>query len=235
MRVNGIDSGLVDQDLTAVVQPELRAVVVPKVEDDVSLMTVDAALSRLEAERGLGPQSIRMIPVIETPLGVTRCEQVLAAAPARTHTALFGSADFGSAIGVAQSADGLEVIFARSRLVVAARAAGLAAPIDGPWLALDDERGLEEDSARSRRLGFQGRAVLHPGQIGPVSAAYSILTGAELAAARRVVAEFERALERGVAAIKVDGRFVDYPVYRLAAQQVRRYDYSQAGEKGQVR
>ncbi|UWZ34829.1 CoA ester lyase [Dactylosporangium roseum] len=234
VRINGPETGLAEPDLAHIIHRDVRAVVVPKVETADALRVVDEVVSRLERERSLDPGSVRLIPIVETPLGLTRCEPVLAEAPDRTWTAMFGSADFGSAMGISQSVDGLEVMYARSRLAVAARAAGLEAPVDGPWLELDDDGGLEEDSVRSLRLGFQGRAVLHPAQIAPASRAYSFVEERELEVAGRIVIAFEQALARGVAAIKVDGRFVDHPIYRRAVQQLRYRDRWQHEEKGQV-
>ena len=75
----------------------------------------------------------------------------------------------------------------------------------------------------SRGLGFQGRVVLHPRQVDPVNRAYSELSDEQLTAAERIVSAFEEAEAAGVASIRVDGRFVDYPVYELARARLRRH------------
>ncbi|MBV8220986.1 MAG: hypothetical protein JO325_21190, partial [Solirubrobacterales bacterium] len=156
-------------------------------------------------------------------LGITRCEDILATAPPRTITAMLGVADFTAALGVELSDEGTELLYARQRLVVAARATGMPGPIDGPYLRLDDSPGLVADIRRSRGLGFQGRVALHPRQVEPINRAYSELGDEQLAAAERIVAAFERAENSGLASIRVDGRFVDYPVYELARAKLRRH------------
>lgn len=224
VRVNGITTGVLEDDVAAVVTEGLDAILLPKVEDAETLTRADAAVAVAEQAAGLETGTIRLLASIETPLGITRCESILAGAPARVHTSLFGPGDFSTALGVDLTPDATEILYARSRIVVATRAAGLAAPIDGPWLWLDDVEGLQTDSALSRQLGFQGRTTVYPPQAEPVLRAYSELSDEDAARARRIVEAFERAEARGVAALRVDGRFVDYPIYRLARQQIARYE-----------
>jgi citrate lyase subunit beta/citryl-CoA lyase len=175
--------------------------------------------------------TIRLLVLIETPLGLTRCEELLLGAPARAHTAVFGAGDFSVALGVDLTPDATEILYARSRLIVATRAAGLAAPVDGPWLRLQDDEGLEADCLRSRQLGFQGRVTVYPPQVETVLRAYSALSAEDAARARRVIEAFEEAEARGLASLRVDGRFVDYPIYRLAKERLLRYDAWQADEE----
>jgi citrate lyase subunit beta/citryl-CoA lyase len=224
VRVNGIETGLLADDVAAVVCPELDAIMVPKVEDAETLAHADAAITAAETACGLEPGTIRLLVLIETPLGLTRCEDILAGAPARVHTSVFGAGDFSVALGVDLTPDATEILYARSRLVAATRAAGLAAPVDGPWLALKDVDGLEADSRRSRQLGFQGRVTVYPPQVETVLRAYSAMGEDEVARARRIVEAFEEAEARGVASLRVDGTFVDYPIYRLARERLQRYD-----------
>jgi citrate lyase subunit beta/citryl-CoA lyase len=214
VRVNGIDTGRLQDDIASVTAaPGLSAIVVPKVE---AADTLSAAADQLADAVGL-------IALVETPLGIARCEDILGSAPNRTITAMFGVADFSAALGVDLSDEGTELLYARGRLIVAARAAGMPGPIDGPFLRLDDETGLLADTRRSRALGFQGRVALHPRQVDPINRAYSELSDEQLAAAERIVAAFEEAEASGVASIRVDGKFVDYPVFELARTRLQRH------------
>lgn len=224
VRVNGATSGLMEDDVAAIVSPGLDAIVVPKVEDVETLERADAAITDAEHAAGTAIGTIRLLAVIETARGIARCETVLAQAPARVHTAILGSGDLSSELGIDLTPDATEMLYARSRTVIAARAAGLAAPIDGPWLWLDDVQGLEADSARSRQLGFQGRVALHPCQIQPELDVYSALTEREAMRARKIVEAYEESERNGVGALRVDGTFVDYPFYRLARDRIHRYD-----------
>lgn len=224
VRVNGIETGRLEDDIAAVTVPGLAAIVVPKVEAADALAAAAAVLDRAECEHALQPGTVALLAIIETPLGVARCEDTLLGAPERTVTAVFGVADFSAALGVELTPDGTELLYARSRLIVAARAAGMPAPVDGPYLHIEDTDGLLQDSRRARALGFQGRIALHPRQVAPIEQAFSELSEEQVTAAGRIVEEFERAEAGGVASIRVDGKFVDYPVYQLARSRLRRHE-----------
>jgi citrate lyase subunit beta / citryl-CoA lyase len=216
VRVNGIDTGRLQDDVASVTaESGVSVIVVPKVE---AVDTLSAVADQLERTERVG-----LLALVETPLGIARCEDILASAPPRTITAMLGVADFTAALGVDLSDEGVELLYARQRLIVAARAAGMPGPIDGPYLRLDDPDGLIADTRRSRALGFQGRVALHPRQVDPINRAYSELSDEQLGAAERIVAAFEQAEASGVASIRVDGRFVDYPVYELARERLRRH------------
>jgi len=118
-------------------------------------------------------------------------------------------------LGLAPTLDEPELAEARSRIVLASRAAGLENPIDSPWFHFKEAAAFTRALERSRRGGFQGRLCVHPDQIGPVNAAY--LPGdEEVARAERIVAAFREAEARGAAAIQVDGQMIDYPVAHRA-------------------
>ncbi len=229
VRVNGAQTGLLEGDVEAVVCPELDCLMVPKVESAETLADVDQTLSRLEAERGLAAGAIRLLPIVETAAGIVRCEEVLFTAPERVVNVVFGLGDFSVDIGVDLTREGTELLYARSRVVVAARAAGMPSPIDGPYPDIHDLQGLYENTLLSRRLGFQGRVVVYPGQVDTVQRAYSELTPDELEQARRVVGAFEEAEAAGVASIQVDGRFIDYPLYYRARHRLQLHEALAAG------
>jgi citrate lyase subunit beta / citryl-CoA lyase len=223
VRVNGIQTGRVEEDITTVVCPELAAVMVPKIEDTDTLRVIDGLLEAAERERGIKPGSVRVIAIVETPRGIVRCDEILEQAPSRTVTAVFGLGDFSVALGVDLTPDAAELAYARGRVVVATRAAGMVPPIDGPFLNLEDEQGLLHDSRRARSLGFQGKVAVYPPQVDTIQRAFSELGEAEIAATRRLVEAFEEAEAGGVASVRVDGRFVDYPIYNLARRKLNRW------------
>jgi citrate lyase subunit beta/citryl-CoA lyase len=219
-RVNGPTTAWFAEDIPAVVVPGVHAILIPKVDDPATLTEADKQVARLETEIGLSPGAIRLLPQIETARGVLRVEEIALSAPERVHTLLFGPVDLAADLGLTVSADGSELLYARSRVVIAARAAGLAQPIDGPYLALHDQAGLEQDSERGCRLGFGGRVVIYPPHVEPVNRIFSALAPEQAARARRIVEAFEAAEAAGSAAIQVDGEFVDYPVYRAAKRRL---------------
>lgn len=224
VRVNAFSTGLCLDDLAAVVSPALHAVMLPKTEDPAELRAVDERLAVLESEAGLPPGTIRLIPLIETARGVARLEKIADAAPGRVLTLGFGPGDLTTDLGVDLTREGTEILYARSRLVIAARAADLAAPIDGPYLLdLQDREGLIDDTRRSRQLGYGGRAVIYPAHVAPVNAVYAEISAEELARCREIVAGFEAAEAGGIAALQIGGRLIDYPIYRRALHKLRLY------------
>ena len=222
VRINGLQTGLALADLEAVVCPDLDAVLLPKVESAEMLAEVDQALARHEKREGIPVGTIRVLPQIETALGILKVDEIALGAPVRVHTLIFGMADFTAELGVDLTADGTEILYARSRVVVAARAAGLAPPIDGPYLlSLHDHDGLVEDCRRVRQLGFAGKVVIYPPHVAPVNAAFAALSDEEHRRLREIVAAFEAAETAGSASIQVNGVFVDYPIYKRALHKLR--------------
>ena len=234
VRVNGIETGRIEDDIAAVVCPELAAVMVPKIEDTQTLEVVDRLLAAAEHEQGIEVGSVRVLAIVETPRGIVRCDEILEQAPARTVTAVFGLGDFSVALGVDLTPEAAELAYARGRVVVATRAAGMVSPIDGPFLKLEDEQGLLVDSRRARSLGFQGKVAVYPPQVATIQRAFSELGEAEVAATRRLVEAFEEAEAGGVASIRLDGKFVDYPIYNLARRKLDRWQsYLRMSESAQ--
>jgi citrate lyase subunit beta/citryl-CoA lyase len=142
-----------------------------------------------------------VVALVETARGVERAAE-LAAVPSVTRLA-FGSVDLAAELGVAPE-DREPFAYARSRLVIASAAAGLAPPVDGVTTDLRDDQRLEADVRYARRMGFGGKLCVHPRQVAPVRAGFAP-TEAERDWARRV-------LTAGASASTVDGRMVDKPV-----------------------
>jgi citrate lyase subunit beta/citryl-CoA lyase len=220
VRVNDASTGLLVEDLAAVSRPNLAAVMVPKVEDADTLPEVADALAVLRPARAIAGEPVGLIALIETAAGVAACERVAAQAPPSTWTLAFGAADYAAELGIEPDPAGEGLLHARARVALAARAYGLAPALDGPVLALGDEDLLREDSARSRRLGFGGRLVIHPRQVAPVLDAFGALDAEGLRRAQAIVAAFEAAQREGRGVAVVDGEFVDAPVYRRALDQL---------------
>lgn len=224
VRVNSADTGRTEADARAVVCPDLDCIMVPKVERPDVLPEIDRLLAELERVQGMSEGQVRLLALIETAKGLVACEEIAQTAPPRLLTLVFGLGDFSVDLGVDLTEDATELLYARSRVVVAARAAGLRAALDGPYLDLHNMDGLLADSRRSRQLGFEGRVVVYPPQVDHVHRAYSDLPPKEVERAQRVVEAFEAAEESGSASIQVDGRFVDYPIYERAKRKLRLYE-----------
>ncbi len=223
VRVNGPESGLMEDDIRSVVCPGLACVMVPKVEDPDTLDRVDEILADQESHEGIELGEIRILALIETAKGLVHSEDIAARAPARLLTLVFGLGDFSTDLGIDLTDDGSELLYARSRIAVAARAAGLQPPVDGPFLDLHNEEALIVDCQRSRQLGFQGRVTVYPPQVETTQRCYSWLSEEEVKQVRKVVEAFEAAEQKGSASIRVEGQFVDYPIYRRAQEKLKLY------------
>ncbi len=217
VRVNGLHTGLTEGDVAGVVGPGLDCIVLPKTESAEHVQTLDALLARAEAAAGLPERHVRIMPLVETARGILAGPEI-AAASRRIITLCFGSGDFTRDLELPSlrwSADGTELLYARTRMVVDARSAGRGRPIDGPYLSVRDAAGFEADCALAGKIGFQGKLCIHPSQVAPANRLFSPDPD-EVAFCRRVVADFAAAVARGSASITVDGVFVDYPIAQKA-------------------
>jgi citrate lyase subunit beta/citryl-CoA lyase len=132
---------------------------------------------------------------------------------------MLGGEDFTFDMGVERTRDGDELTHARSVVGTCSRALGLLA-LDTPWADIQDIDGLSADAARAKRLGFTGKYVIHPGQIGPVNAVFSPAES-QVAQARRVLSAWEGAQATGVGAVQLDGRMVDRPIAERARRTIQ--------------
>ena len=222
VRINGVDTAFCDDDLTALgpLLPRLSGILVPMVESADQVRHVAARLDALEAEHGVEAGAVRLIAIAETAKGVLAAPDVATSTP-RLRTLLLGPADLAHDLGIELTADGYELFHVRSQLVLAARAAGLEGPIDGPFLGLKDDEGTRTSAQWAKRLGYQGKMVLHPQQL-PVVAEVFAPSADEIAWAQTVVAAFAENEAKGISAFKLDdGTFVDYPVVHRAQSILR--------------
>jgi citrate lyase subunit beta/citryl-CoA lyase len=214
VRVNALDTGLTEGDLAGIVGPELDVVMLPKVQraEDVDRMA-DLMLAA-EKTAGMEAGRVGLVALIETALGVENAFVIAAIQndPPRLHTLAFGAADFSLDMGIRLSKTGEELAFARARIALGCRAAGIDPPLDTPFMIdLKDRQAFEADVKRGQRLGFGGKLCIHPNQVEFCNRLFAPSQD-EVAFAARVVAAFEAAEANGQAAIQVDGKFVDYPV-----------------------
>jgi len=213
VRVNAVTTGLTGDDIAAVVRPGLLGIVQPKTESPADVLAVAEEVARAERGRGLAPESVVLLPLLETARGVLNAWEIATASP-RIIALAFGALDFTRDMGTKPSVDGTEVLYARSRIALAANAADLQA-IDTPWIEIGDSSGLVDEARMARQLGFRGKLVIHPSQIELVNQVFSP-SEEDVAEARKVAEAFREAEARGLGAISLDGKMVDIANARQA-------------------
>jgi citrate lyase beta subunit len=223
VRVNGTTSGLLADDLEAIVAPGLRGIQVPKVDGPADVLEVDRQLTALETARGLPIGGIELLVSLESSRGVFFAYEILGAAP-RVGSVMLGTAQDGDLqgdVGYLTTGDDRELAYLRARVILAARVVGITNPIDGVYASIRDLDGLEATARRARELGFRGKKLIHPAQIDIVHRVFSP-TAAELDHAHRVIETFEAALGRGEATAVVDDRMIDYAMVETARRLLAR-------------
>jgi citrate lyase subunit beta/citryl-CoA lyase len=151
--------------------------------------------------------------MIESAAGVLNAVEI-ASCHRRVAALIFGAADYSMEVGCTITEDGRSLLAAASRIILAARAAGIAA-IDTPYMKLDDPDGLARSSRLARELGFDGKSAIHPAQVGSINAAFSP-TAEQVAWARRVVALAPDGDITGLGAAVLDGQLIEAPHLKRA-------------------
>ncbi|MDM0104597.1 CoA ester lyase [Variovorax sp. J22R24] len=202
IRVNAADTPWHAADLALCARKGVDALMLPKAEDAAVLRMIAASLP-----------GVALLPLVETARGIDRLDEI-AAAPG-VQRLVFGTIDFQADLDI--EGDGPELLYFRSRVVLASRLAGLQPPVDGVSTAIDDPARIEADALQARRFGFGGKLCIHPKQVAVVNRGFSP-TPTQLDWARRVI---DADAASGGAPVTVDGKMVDRPVV-LKAQAVLR-------------
>lgn len=201
------------KDLEATICPAVQALALPKVDSPEQVQILSEVTSELESERGMVAGVTQFFVSIETVAGFLRAQEI-AAADDRVVAMGLGAGDFSLCTGLLPGPE--ELVYPNLQVVIAARAAGCI-PV-GLLSTIDDYADLDRFrmiARRSRRLGLQGSACVHPDQVRILNEEFSP-TEEELAWARRVITAFETASATGAGAIEVDGKMVDFPVVQGA-------------------
>jgi citrate lyase subunit beta / citryl-CoA lyase len=219
VRPNGPDSGLLAEDLAAVVSARPDGILLPKVAGVNALATASAQIGKLESRHSIPTGTIQLAAIVtETPRALLSLGEFAAGMDSRVSFLTWGMEDLAAALGASSQREddgSLTATFrlARTLCLVAASAAGALA-IDGVYTDFRDSKGLAEEARRARRDGFSGKLAIHPDQIPVIHAAF-IPSADEVEHAERIVAAF--ASGAGVASL--DGRMIDRP-HLIHAQRV---------------
>jgi citrate lyase subunit beta / citryl-CoA lyase len=157
IRINSFDSGMAFLDLKEIIQNGVDGIVIPKANDENEVIDITRSISVLEDERGIEKERIKLMPSIETAKGVVNAYSI-AKANKRINAIIFGVFDFLYDMGLDYTEnDGIEYMFAREKIPIDAKAAGVAA-IDAIWQKVDDTNGLIKDATIARRLGYSSKS-----------------------------------------------------------------------------
>ena len=214
VRINSLNTEFAWGDFAGVVGPWVNGIVLPKVETADQLQTADWVLAQLERENGLEIGNIDLLPIIETGLGLHNIEAIVMAGT-RVKRVSFGAGDFTRDMNLVWTGPEQELAYARGRIVLASRAAGIEPPIDSVFIDLKDREHLELSTQKALEFGFQGKLCIHPDQVGLVNDVFTP-DAAEVTRAEKIIAAFKEAEAAGSASIQVDGYFVDYPIVEKA-------------------
>lgn len=214
VRINNWETEMTNDDCEAVVHEGLSGICLAKCGGPEHVIRLDWKLEELERRRGLEIGSIAIQLLIETAKGVINAYPS-AIASNRVNSLIFGAVDYTKDMRVKLTSEGEEQYYARAHTPVAARAAGCVA-IDCPFVAYKDTEAFEKSTSFGRQLGYEGRMLIHPGQIEPSHRIYTP-SPEDVEWAQGVVKIFEEeGIAKGAAAVSYQGKMVDTPVYENA-------------------
>ena len=202
VRINSLATSQSIEDARAVAATGNAGILIPKVESSDEIVAIAPILVSGTGSAG----THGLLCLIESPKGVLNCREIASASPLLAGI-VFGSADLAREVGCRLTPGEPELLYARSHVLLVARATGKAA-YDSPHFGIADLDGLHLECQAARRLGYDGKTVIHPSHIAMVNEAFDP-TEAEINEAKRVVAALEEAAMEGRGAIALDGKLVD--------------------------
>lgn len=209
IRVNGLYSQELPEDLEMAVRARPDALRIPKVEHAEEVQRIDREITRIEQAAGIPVGQTELWCNIESAMGAVHAREIATASPRVVALAL-GAEDYSASMGATRSKAGYEIFYARMQVLEACRLVGISAQ-DAVFSDFRDSEGLAEDLKMTKGLGFDGKTVIHPSQIDPVNAAFTP-SAKEIRNALRIVEALEEGVKNHTGVVVVDGSMVDKPV-----------------------
>lgn len=209
VRINSLDSKLGMEDLEAIVRAQPHIIRLPKTETPDDVIECEREIERIEKDAGIPVGKTRMMAAIESAKGVLNAKEIALCSKRLVGIAL-GAEDYVTDLKTFRSSDGVELLFARSMIVNAARAAGIDA-LDTVYSDINNEEGLIRETTLIRQLGFDGKSVINPRQIGPVHKVFTP-TQKDIQKALAVMSAIKEANSKGSGVIALNGKMIDKPV-----------------------
>ena len=217
VRVNALDSPLGIADLEAIVSTRKVVIRLPKTESAQDILQCEREIERIEREYNIEPGSTRMMAAVESAAGVLNAKEIATASPRLIGIAI-GAEDYVTDLKTTRSANGVELMFGRSMVLLAARAAGIDA-IDTVYSDVNNEEGFREEVQLIKQLGFDGKSIINPRQI---NAVHEIFTPSlkEIDKALAVIEAIKEANRKGSGVIALNGKMIDKPVVMRAQRTI---------------
>ena len=215
VRINSVDTAYWQKDLETIVPCKPDFIMLPKSSCPEDIQTAADYLTLCEKQQGIEEGTIGMIALIETALGVENAFRI-ATASKRVKALFLGAEDLSADLRCKRTKEGAEILYARGRLVMAARAANIDA-YDTPFTDVEDDAGMLADAKFAKSLGFTGKAAINPRHVGVINEVFSP-TEAEIAYAHEVMEAIAEAKAQGKGAIALHGKMIDAPIVARAEQ-----------------
>ncbi|RLF56341.1 MAG: citrate lyase subunit beta [Thermoplasmata archaeon] len=219
VRINPLSTPYGKKDLLEIVCERLEGIYLPKTESEEDVIKLDELLTRLEEEKGLEVGRIKLFAIIETAKGVLNAYQI-ASASKRLEAITIGGEDLTADLGGERTPDGMTLFTARQMILLAARAAGVQA-LDTVYSDIKDSDGLYQEAVTVRKMGYDGKAAIHPSQIEVIHRAFTP-TEEEIEYARRVIEALETAKKEGSGVAALGSKMIDRPIVKRAERILER-------------
>lgn len=217
VRINSVDTDFWRKDLDTVIPCKPDVILLPKSAEPADIRLVDEYISALEEKLDLQRGGVQIMPLIETAMGVENAFAI--ASSCKRVCALFlGAEDLTADLQCKRTKEGREIEYARQRLVVAARAAGVDV-YDTPFTDVNDDEGIVQDARLAKALGFTGKASISPRHVDVINEVFSP-TLAEIEYAYEVVEAIRVAKEMGKGAVSLRGKMIDAPIVARAERTI---------------
>ncbi len=217
VRINSIDTDYWKEDLETILPEKPDVILLPKTGAPEDVQLVDEYMAQVEERNGIEKGTIGLMPLIETALGVENSYRI-ASCSSRVEAIFLGAEDLTADLQCKRTKEGKEIEYARTRLVVAARAAGIDV-YDTPFTDVNDEEGIVEDTKIAKGLGFTGKASISPRHVEVINEIFSP-TNAEIDYAYEVMEAIIRAKQMGKGAISLHGKMIDAPIVARAERTI---------------
>ena len=217
VRINSIDTPYWKQDLDAIMPEKPALILLPKTGTAQDALEADAYMTQVEEKLGFAPNTVGLMPLIETAMGVENSFQI-ASSTKRIQALFLGAEDLTADLQCKRTKEGKEIEYARTRLVVAARAAGVDV-YDTPFTDVNDDEGIWKDAQYAKALGFTGKSSISPRHVEVINAVFSP-TQKDVDYAYEVMEAIATAKAQGKGAIALHGKMIDAPIVARAERTI---------------